>query len=343
MAQVNSQRTKEELNNIEYNYFIIFRIDIKETNPTKIETAIKDALCSSSGSVFSRRLFELKNDIFEIMCNDAVFENGSYIPNKGGRKTEAQKAIFFKKKEIEKIIGLLCRNRKTLLKSDILDICNTANKPVTFFTEEDFLKDVLPYIEKLGINVIDNIDSKIPFLEFYKAHKLLESLEKKDFYDFLGLSSSASTDEIKISSDILYRDSQKLYDLKKKQCISSLCGNVKKILLTNTETRKTYDQFLLIKKSVWDEFAQRKNFGIKELLSEEYLEYIQKVTSLLNVSADEAEKIIAIGCRYFQLTIMGMDIKYKLKKYVFCPYCGKKLNTKEEELYIYCPYCGEKF
>ena len=336
MAQVNSQRTKEELNNIEYNYFIIFRIDIKETNTTKIEAAIKTALGSTSGSVLGRRLLELKNDIFEIMCNDAVFENGSYIPNKGGRKAEAQSAINFKQKEAREILDTLCRTRKTLLKSDILDICNTANKPVTFFTEDDFLKEVLPYLDKLGIKVIDNIDTKIPFLDFQKTEKLLEPLEKKDLYDFLGLSSSASTDEIKISSDNLYRDSQKISDLKKKQSVSSLCGNVKKVLLTNAETRKTYDQYLIIKKSVWDEFAQRKSFGIKEISMEEYEKYTQIVISELKVSIDEAEKIIAIGCKFFQLTIVG---KSDGNMFEYCPYseCGK-LYVKGAKS---CPHCGK--
>ena len=209
MAQTNLQRTTEELKNSDYNYFIAFKIDVKETNSTKISDAIKTLLSSTSGSVIGRRLNELKNDAIEIMCNDAIFENGNYIANRGGRKKEAEAAVAFKKKEARGIIETLCRTRKTLLKSDILDICDKANKPVGFFTEEDFIKEILPYLTGLGVKIIDNIDTKIPFNDFEKIEKLLEPLNKKDLYDFLDLDKTASLDAIRTASDQKYKYSTK--------------------------------------------------------------------------------------------------------------------------------------
>ena len=336
MAQTNSQRTKEELINSEYNYFIAFKIDVKETNTTKIEDSIKIALSSTSGSVLGRRLNELKNDAIEIMCNDAVFENESYVANKGGRKKEADRAIDFKKKEARGIIETLCRTRKTLLKSDILDICDKANKPIVFFAEEEFVNEILPYLSGLGVKIIDNIDTKIPFNDFEKTEKLLEPLNKKDLYGFLDLDNSATEDEIRTASDLKYKESTKISDLKKKQSISSLCSNVKKVLLTNSETRKTYDQYLKLKNDVWDEFAKRKSFGIKEISMDEYKDYTQTVINLLKVNVDEAEKIIAIGCKYYQLTIVG---KSDDNSFEFCPFpeCGKLYIRGAKS----CPHCGK--
>ena len=335
MAQTNLQRTTKEIKNSDYNYFIAFKIDVKETNSTKISDAIKTLLSSTSGSVIGRRLNELKNDAIEIMCNDAIFENGNYIANRGGRKKEAEAAVAFKKKEARGIIETLCRTRKTLLKSDILDICDKANKPVGFFTEEDFIKEILPYLTGLGVKIIDNIDTKIPFNDFEKIEKLLEPLNKKDLYDFLDLDKTASLDAIRTASDQKYKYSTKISDLKKKQSTSSLCSNVKKILLTSPETKKAYDQYLILKEGVWNEFAKRKGFGIKEISMEEYKDYTQTVISLLRVSVDEAEKIIAIGCKYFQLTIVG---KSDENTFEYCPFpeCGKLYVRGAKS----CPHCG---
>ena len=341
MAQVNPRRTEEELNNPNYNYFIAFKIDANENDVAKINDTVNAALRTTSGTVESRRLNELRNDCLEIMCNDAVYENGNYVQNRGGRKTEANRAVTFKKKEARGIIETLCRTRKTLLKSDILDICDKANKPVSYFTEDEFLKEILPYLSGLGVKVIENMDTKIPFNDFQRIEKQLEVIGKKDLYDFLEVNKTASVDEIKTASDIKYRESIKIIDLKKKQSTSSICSNAKKMLLTDSETKKAYDQYLILKKDVWDEFFKRKSFGIKELFIDEYNAYIQTVINLLKVSADESEKIIAIGCKYFQFTIVGKTERRTQRMFSFCPYCGKRLTMNEGDIFTFCPYCGE--
>ena len=336
MAQANPQRTPEELNNPSFNYFIACKINVNETNSTKIGEAIKAATSSTAGSVESRRLLELKNDCNETLCNDAVFENGQYIPNKGGRKKEADRAVGFKKKEAREVIDVLCKTRTTLLKSDLLDICDKVNKPYPYFQAEDFLKELMPYLSGINVKVIDNVDNRIPFNDFQKIDKTLEPINKADLYEFLGVGKNAGETEIKGASDDKYKESQKGSDLKKKQTYSSLCGLVKKVLLSGKETRKAYDQYLLLKKDVWDDFAKLKGLGIKEITLDGYQKYSQIIVNLARVSSAEAEKIVAIGCKFFQLTIVGKSEGNTLET---CPYdeCGK--------LYIRglksCPHCGK--
>lgn len=338
MAQAKLQRTEEELNDSRFNYFIAYKIDINENDAAKIETRIKTSASSTDGKVYLRRLLnELKNDAVEIMCHDAVFEDGSYKPNKNGRKQEAARATQFKKKEARGIIDILCQTRKTLLKSEILDIFDKINKPVMYFAEDEFFNEITSYLSGLGVKVIDNTDSTIPFVDFQKTEKFLETLnpQPKDLYDFLGVANNASAADIKTASGQKYSEVSKTGDLKKKQSCSNLCGNVKKILLDKPDTRKAYDQYLLMKKDIWDEFQKRKDVAIRELSMDEYRDYTQKTINLLKVPVEEAEKIIAIGCKYFQMGIIG---KSDENMFEYCPFpdCGKLYEKGAKT----CPHCG---
>lgn len=335
MAQVSPIRTPEELKNPEFNYFIAFKVELHETDKTKIEAKIKTVTSDPKGGVLSRRLLELKNDAIEIMCNDSIYDSGSYRQAAGGRKQEAENAKAFKLKEAVGIIEILCQTRKTLLKSEIIDILNTANKPVVYFSEEEFFSK-LSYLNGLGVKIIDNIDTQIPFSDYQQAEKQLKAIDKRDLYDFLGVTSTASNSEITSASDALYKSSSKTNDLKKKQSISTLCGTVKKLLLSTPQARKNYDNYLVLKDDVWSDFEKRKGFGIKEMTMDEYKDYTQKVIDLLKTTIDDAEKILAIGCKYYQLTIVGKTDGNNLE---YCPYddCGK-LYIKGAKS---CPHCGK--
>lgn len=337
MAQVLAQRTPEELGNPEYNYFIAFKIDPKETDKSKIEARIKTALSSTSGTIAGRRLNELKNDVLEVMCNDSVFNSasGTYAVGKGGRAKEAAAAKTFKLKEATGIVEILCQTRKMLLKSELIKILNVKNKPVTYITESEFF-GALSYLEKMGVKIIDNTDVSIPFSDYQQAEKRLEPLNKKDLYDFLGLPPSASAAEIQKASDEQRRESSKSSDLKKKQSVSNLCSTVKKLLLSGQAARDSYDRYLILRDKVWADFETRNNFSIKEMSMEEYADYTQKVIELLKVSVAEAEKILAVGCKFFQFNIVG---KSDGSNFEVCPYsdCGK-LYVKGAKS---CPHCGK--
>ena len=333
MATTNSQRTSAELNNPEYNYFIAFKIELNEVNKGKIEANIKTVTGSPKGDLLTRRLIELKNDAIEIMCNDAVYDDKTkqYVSNRGGRAKESASAKKFKLDEAVSLIGLLCQTRKTLLKSEIIDICRTANKTITYFTEEELFNAITRFTE-MGVEIVDNIDKTILFSEYQQAEKRLETVNKKDLYDYLGLTVSASLADIQAKAKELYKESQKTTDLKRKQAVSQLDGSIKKIFATQ-QSRQTYDQYLALKKSVWDNFALIKSYNIKEITIEEYEKYIQIVIDTLKVSATEAERIIGIGCKFFQLSPGGNSISGALET---CVFCGE-LTTKGAKT---CKHCG---
>ena len=339
MAHTSPFRTPEELNNFEFNYFIAFKIDLDETDKTKIETQIKMITGNPKGEVFIRRLIELKTDALEIMCNDAVYDasSASYIPGKGGRAIEAKAAKQFKLDDTVKFIEGVCKTRKLLFKSEIVALCNKANESASYFKYEE-LEGRIAYLTspEIGVKIIDNIDDRIPFSDYQQAQKLLETPGKKDLYDFLGVAPTATLDEIKVKHKEVYSNGLKTNDTKKKQSISTLCGIAQKLLIKTEEGRRTYDQYLAIKADVWDEFEERSSHGFKEMYLDEYRQYVQKIVDILGISIDEVEVMLAVGCKFFKITIIG---KIEENNFEFCPYdeCGK-LYTRGAKS---CPHCGK--
>ena len=338
MAQVIPVRTAEELRDSSFNYFIAFKIDIKETDKAKIEPQIKKILGDPKGSVQSRRLNELKNDIMEVMCNDSVYNpaNGAYQPNAGGRAKEAEAAKAFKLRETLDLVQILCTTRKTLLKSEIKKIYDSANSPVVYFTEADFDNAIKPLLA-VGIKVIDNLDTSIPFEKYQKTEQLLKPLDKKNLYDFIECDITASETELKEKKDARYKNASS-GDLKKKQAISGLCGYVQDLLISSPESRKNYDYYLALKDDVWSDFEKRKAFGIKELKIDEYGVYAQKIIDTLHISIDEAEKMLAVACKFFQFTLVGSQDDNEAH-FEICPYpdCGLLIVKGSKS----CPHCGK--
>jgi len=368
MAQASPIRTADELRDSLFNYFIAFKINLKETDKTKIEPQIKKVLSDPKGSVQSRRLLELKNDIMEIMCNDSIYDSttGTYKQNAGGRAKEAEAAKSLKLKETLDMVQILCTTRKTLLKSEIKKIYDSANSPVAYFTEAEFDNAIKPLLS-VGIKIIDNLDTSIPFDKYQKTEQLLKPLDKKDLYGFLGCKISDSKTELEDKNNEQYKNSQKISDLKKKQAIGGLCGIVKELLLSSPQARKSYDNYLALKDDVWSDFEKRKTFGIKELKIDEYGMYAQKIIDTLHISVDEAEKMLAVACKFFQFTLVGganeNGAHFEIcphpdcgllfvKGAKSCPHCGKPLEvicwnckqktplTKEDKG---CPSCGATY
>ena len=299
----NDQRTAEELLDCKFNYYIAFGIDPAENDKTKIENKIRTVFASTmSGSMIFRRLIELRADILEVMVNDAVFDGSKYVPNSGGRQKELAAAKKIKLKDAVGVVEMLCRSRNMLLKSELDDIYQNAAKPVAFFTDKEFYAAIDPLL-KTGVKVIDNVDSRIPFRDYEQAEQHLEPLKKADLYDFLGLPHTASADEIESAKEKVYQQSTKINDLKKKQSYSALCRYVQEILLTDAKGREAYDRYLLLKDKVWSEFKSRKDFAIKELSLDEYEKYVQTTMDLAKVSREQAEQIIEIGCKWFNLSV----------------------------------------
>ncbi len=325
MYEINPFRTTDELKDSTFNYFIAFKINLKETDKTKIELQVKKILSDPKGSVQSRRLFELRNDIMEIMCNDSIYDSttGTYKQNAGGRAKEAEAAKSLKIEEALEIIKILCSTRKWLLKSEIKKIYDSANSPFAYFTEAEFDNAIKPLLS-VDIKIIDNLDTSIPFDKYQKTEQRLKPLDKKDLYDFLGCKTTDSTFELEDKNNEQYKNSQKISDLKKKQAIGGLCCMVKDLLLSSPQSRKNYDIYVEFKDDVWACIEKRRVFGIKELTISEYEKYLNLINKVIN-DIDYSNKILAIACKFYQMTILE-DIKQNdLIDYVYCPYCGKKL------------------
>ena len=333
MIQINPIRTADELKDSSYNYFIAFKIDLKETYKAKIESQIKKILCDPKGDVQSRRWMELRKDIMEIMCNDSVYnpESGEYQPNAGGRAKEAEAAKDFRLKEALDLVQILCTTRKTLLKSEIRKIYDSANSPIAYFTEVDFYNAMKPLI--VGVKIVDNLDASMPFDKYKKTEQFLKPLDKKDLYDFLGCKITDSEKELQEKQNAQYKYSQDVRDLKKKQAISGLCGYTQELLLSSPESRKNYDNFLALKDDVWSEFEKRKAFGVTTLTTDEYEMYAQKIIDTLHIDADEAKKMLAIACKFFQITVQANPVRTanELKDPSFNYFIAFKINLKETD------------
>lgn len=331
-------RTAEELSNMEYNYFIAFKVNPKDTNSAKIEAQIKMVASDAHGGLKARRLLELKNDAIEILCNDAIYDqnSGKYIPNKGGRAKEAAAAKKMKLHEASEIVAIAVKSRKIILRSQLKECYTNVNKPFVYFTEDEFNKEI-EYIKKLGVSIVENVDAKIKFGDFIEIDKLLSGLKpaKKDLYDFLGVPNNASTSEITAAKDAKYSEGLKTNVLATKQAVSNLCGKTQTILLSSPEIRKSYDQYLLLKDDVWSEFIKRKSASINQMDIDEFIRYVETAKSILKISTAQAQEIIAIGCKFFQQSIGGSIQNNEL---VSCPYPDcEKLIVKGQKV---CPHCG---
>ena len=130
-------RTPDELLREEFNYYIAFEIDLKEKDPKKLETIIKQENNKwSGGSVIFRRYKELFNDMLEVMVNDKGYNpsSGTYsVP--GARDEEAKRAKEIKLKKAVELIVSLCKNKGRLYKSDVQNI--VSNGKVQWFSVDE--------------------------------------------------------------------------------------------------------------------------------------------------------------------------------------------------------------
>lgn len=336
---INAVRTADELRDISFNYFIAFKIDLKETDKTIIDPTIKKWLSVTKGDVYSRRLIELKTDILEIMVNDSVLDpaTGTYKPNAGGRAKEAQAAKNLKIKEAIDVVQRVCLTRTTIFTSEIKKIYDTANSPVEYFTEAEFDVAIKPLLAS-GVNLVNNLDASIPFDKYQKSEQYLKTINKKDLYDFLGCDNTASKQVLEEKSGNQYKESQKIIDKGKKQAMGSLCALVKELILASPEAKKNYDNYLALKDDVWEDFEKRKAFGIKDISIDEYGEYAKKIMDILKVKVGEAEKMLAVACKFFLFTLIGGN-QTGGTLFEICPHpdCGLLIKKGSKT----CPHCGK--
>ena len=343
----NNVRTPEELSKPEYNYFIALKLGGKEKNVTTIEKAISKTCGSTSGDLISRRLIALRNDITEIMVNDSTYDaaTDSYRPNSGGRQKEADAAKKIKLAELMSLIQNMCMSNGRIFKSTLNELCVSANKTAEYFTLDELMKSCEP-LKAQGIKFIDNTTSLIPFGDFEKAGKLLETPPAKaDLYDFLGISRTATLAEITAAKSNAYNEGQKKSDLRVKQSVSNICSMVDSILTKSPEIRQQYDYYIQVKDSVWEQFKMRKTYGAKSISIDEYYDFAQTLQKNLNLKIDVVEEMLGSGLKYYNLVVAGGDesgdakSKLGIPDLELCPYsdCGKIYRAGSKV----CPHCNK--
>lgn len=148
--------------------------------------------------------------------------------------------------------------------------------------------------------MLDINNNPIPFRD-YKA--LEKRLEKGSLYDFFGIEKDISTDELNAKILEKFTEYSKITSLKDRQYACEICSYAIKILGT-PEARKNYDNYILLKEIVWDELENRYKLGTYNIQKGELDMYVQKICVTLKCTTVEAEKIFAVGCKYYRLNIL---------------------------------------
>ena len=329
-----SVRTPEELKNPKLNYFIACKLGVDATNVNDITKAIANACGGTGGDVISRRLIELRSDIEETLLKD---------PAK--KKIEAENATKFKLDEVMTIVSSKVKSNGLIYRSELQDICNTVNKTLKYFTFPELEACFNAFNSNKAVKYIDNITNVIPFSEFDKISDILSTPPaKKDLYDYLGVPSNASEADIDAAQKLVYQEANKKSDLKVKQTASTICGSVKKLLITDKTIRRQYDFYVLLKDEVWGNFRLRKSYGAKDITLKEYYDLATLIQSRTKLSINEVEEMLGAGLKYYNLTVSGGDdadaVKGQLgiKHLEICPYddCGKIYEAGA----TVCPHCG---
>ncbi len=302
----NSVRTARELSNPEFNYYLAFKIDLAQTDITEIERTIKRFISNPKGDLKTRRYLQLKDDIYEIMIYDSTYNEQSkvYTKGTGGRKIEAQRAREFKLAEAINAIKTLCKARPFVLKTEIRKIYEVINKPIKYFSVEEFETAVKANLNQ-GVEIVENkYDDKIPFADYQRIESWLECFDKKDLYDFLGCSHTATADEITLKNNEQYKGKVSL-DLKRMQAISFLCSMVQDHLCKTQKARETYDLYLK-SKDVFDELKIRRKVNLTYLFRSEYDAFFKKLNA---INGQRAEEILLQACKYFKIVVLDDDAK----------------------------------
>lgn len=326
------KRTPEELKNPEYNYFIALKLDVTETNGSNIDKAINRTLGNTGGSIVLRRLLNLREDI-ETTLQDASL-----------RKEEAKAASRFKLDEIMPVVIGTAVSNGIMYKSDLEDLCNTANRSCKFFEFTELEKRFLDATKNGSVKYIDNTTKLIPFAKFDKVAALLDGPNPKNsLYDYLEVPQTANAQEIEAAMKQKFAEAQKKSDLKIKQAVSNIGGEVKNILQKDPETRKQYDYYIKVKDKVWNMFKLRKTYGAKDMSLDMYFDFAKVLMDELKLDIDTVEKMLGEGLKYYGLIVSGgsEDAKDKLglKDLEVCPYpdCGKIYENGAK----ICPHCGK--
>jgi len=314
-------RTPEELKNIEFNYYLAYNIAPNEKDVKKIETlmATKKNFFTTSPKTNHLRLKELYDDAVKIMKDNT------------GREKEFQSAKKFKLDEALKVLTNLVNMRGKIYKSDLKNIVDRDKSGwITHEEIENGIKDLI----NQGVHVLDDTKKILNLSEKSTINGYLDTLGKKDFYDFLGLTKNDSLNALQAKQKELYSKAQGSTD---KGSINTATGKLGGYKIFENETlKKNYDIYLATK-DIWDSFKSGKDYGYLEMEETELINYSEKIKTALNTSdIDFVEVLLAEGLNFHGIKVSGgLGDKPDLET---CPYCGKPyVNNNKPQA---CPLCN---
>lgn len=330
------QRTAEELQNPDLNYYIAFNIPLDETNVKKIEEAL-----ISKRKTFARvvtptnmRLIELKDDIDEIMLNDAKYTVGadgtaSYVPKSGGRKAEINNARQFYLKRAIETARLICS-------SGYIEDVKIEEVAKKYFVKpeevENGIKDLLS--QGVQLKKVGGAKREISFSDFKKMDGFLRTLGKRDIYDFCELPPSSNISQLYAKQEELYSTYSKKANDAKAKAAMDLSG-IGKVIFKSDAARKEYDTYLVTKDKLWDVLSAYSDTGIKTINDTAFMEFFSIVKERAQLSNDAAEKEVYAYMQYFKI---GRETANKLEIAV-CPYEDCKQAYVVKPNMTTCPHC----
>lgn len=337
-------RTKEELLLPDYNYYIFFKIEPNEKDVAKIEKSILlERNKWTQGQPIQRRYKELYPDVENVMIKDLGYDpkTDSYSVS-GARAAELANAKKIKLGEAVRLITSMAGNKGRLYKSELIQI--VSSEKIQWFTIAD-LENEVKDLTKQGIRYIDDTQSVIDFRKYKEVEKYLITVKKTSLYEVI---EGKPTDSVATLA----------------KCISTVYANLKnkttpegtatdkllgiaKIIFKTEEAKNKYNDYLAIKKDVWDELELRQSHGIKEITLDEFLGYAEKMKAILGIDIDQVELQLAAGLKEFKIIVVGTgDAKDENGDVIdleICPYpeCGKAYRVYKDKTIKSCPHCGK--
>lgn len=305
-------RTPEELNSPIYNYYIAFNIDPAEQNAEKIVLSIKRRLSSAtSGSVFVRRLVELRVDIIEVMVRDSVYDadTDTYVENSGGRARELMRAKTFKLDLAAELINDAIRMNKALPESRIDAIYSALNSGGVFFTKEELYSAARCTEGQYAKSQASAAgEEEIPFSQYEKANEYLYALGFNNLFEALsstGVEITAESTPVDIDNAkaALYVFGMKTTDMRIKMSISNLGAVIGTVLVKTPGGVRSYSDYLAAKDAVWDKLKIRRDVGLSEMSLDEYLYFVAELVRILGISVAEAHAMLKVGAKYYRVSL----------------------------------------
>ena len=290
-------RTKEELLLPEYNYYIFFKIDPEEKDIEKIKLIInKEKNKWTQGLPIQRRYRELYADVENVMIKDIGFSyisNGYTIAN--ARALELENAKRFKIGRALKLIRIMSK-RGLLLKSELLKIVNSES--FKWFTVSDLEREIDPLIGQ-GILYIDDV---IDFKNYNTIECFLPIAQVSSVYELLEIDPSAPFASIAPAIRAAFLKNKSIATTPKGVAIAKIIGIVDFILKTE-ESKRKYDDFLKVKKYVFDELELRSSLGIHEIDMSEFLDYVQIIKEKLEIYNETAAAYLGAALKEYKIVI----------------------------------------